>query len=215
MYYVYEWFIVDTGEIFYVGKGTKLRYRVRKHNRFFNDFIKRYKCDSRIIKHFDTESEAFEYEYIRVNELKAIGQCVCNIYEGGLGGTDSWWTDEKRKEYSEKNVMKSEEQRKRMSENNPMKNADVAKRVASKKTRPVTIGDTTYASVKEAAKDKGVITETIRKWCIKGVNSQGEKCMYTDGKIWTYKPRKNSHGNQQPSRGNVDESTSEGSTTNR
>ena len=39
MYYVYEWYVKETGEIFYVGKGTKNRYKVKKHNRFFNDFI--------------------------------------------------------------------------------------------------------------------------------------------------------------------------------
>lgn len=30
MFYVYEWFIVETGEIFYVGKGTGKRYQVKK-----------------------------------------------------------------------------------------------------------------------------------------------------------------------------------------
>ena len=32
MYYVYEWYNVDTGEILYVGKGTGNRYKV-KHGR--------------------------------------------------------------------------------------------------------------------------------------------------------------------------------------
>lgn len=27
MFYVYEWYIVETGEIFYVGKGCKNRYK--------------------------------------------------------------------------------------------------------------------------------------------------------------------------------------------
>ena len=62
MFYVYEWYVVESGEIFYVGKGTRNRYKVRKHNKFFNDFITRYNCDSRIIKEFKTEKEAFEYE---------------------------------------------------------------------------------------------------------------------------------------------------------
>ena len=92
MFYVYEWYVVESGEIFYVGKGTRNRYKVRKHNKFFNDFITRYNCDSRIIKEFKTEKEAFEYEYERINELKCIGQCVCNIYKGG---TDIWMKEEK------------------------------------------------------------------------------------------------------------------------
>lgn len=53
MYYVYEWFIVETGEVIYVGKGTGRRYKVRKHNRLFNEMIRRFECDSRIVKEFE------------------------------------------------------------------------------------------------------------------------------------------------------------------
>ena len=110
MFYVYEWYIKETGEIIYVGKGCKNRYKVRKHNRLFNEMIKRYDCESRIVKRFDSEKEAFEYEFERVFQLKCIGQCVCNINKGGAGGVTNWWTDEKREQYSKNNVMKSKEQ---------------------------------------------------------------------------------------------------------
>lgn len=180
MYYVYEWYIKDTNEVIYVGKGTKNRYKVKKHNRFFNDMIKRFDCSSRIIKEFNTEKEAFEYEYTRVNELKTIGQCVCNIYQGGTGGTTSWWNEEYKKMYSEKNVMKSEAQRKRMSKHNPMNNPDVSKKVASKKSRAVIIGDKEYSSIKEAANELNTYYDTIRNWCRKGINSKGEKCRFKD-----------------------------------
>ena len=46
MYYVYEWYVIDTNEIFYVGKGTRNRYKVRKHNKFFDDFIELSETDS-------------------------------------------------------------------------------------------------------------------------------------------------------------------------
>ena len=52
MFYVYEWFIKETNEVIYVGKGCGRRYKVTKHNKFFNDMIKRFDCDSRIIKEF-------------------------------------------------------------------------------------------------------------------------------------------------------------------
>lgn len=86
MFYVYEWFIIETGEIFYVGKGTNRRYKVRKHNKMFNEFVKRFHSNSRIIAEFSTEQEAFEYEYKRIEELREQGQCVCNIKNGGFGG---------------------------------------------------------------------------------------------------------------------------------
>ena len=62
MFYVYEWFDVKSGEIIYVGKGTKRRYKVRKHNKLFNECIAKSECDSRIIAEFSTEEEAFLYE---------------------------------------------------------------------------------------------------------------------------------------------------------
>lgn len=212
MFYVYEWFIKDTNEIFYVGKGTGNRYKVKKHNRFFNDMIKRFDCDSRIVKIFENEVDAFYFEYTHIKELQQIGQCVCNIRDGGFGGSQSWWTDEIRQHYSEYNVMKSERQRERMSKQNPMKNRDVAKKVAKSKSRAVIIDDVEYESVKQAHEMLGNAVDTIQKWCIAGINNKGQICKYKDGKIRHYKKRV--HGNQQPSHTKSDNSSVEGSTTN-
>lgn len=212
MFYVYEWFIKETGEIIYVGKGCNNRYKVRKHNRFFNDMVRRFDCESRIIKHFENEQDAFDYEYVRVHELKEIGQCVCNIYEGGTGGVKSWWTDELRKLYSEKNVMKSENQRRRMKDTNPMSNPKIAEKTNGQKRRKVTIGNTTYNSIKEAKETLGISYSNILTWSKKGKTPSGENCFIEPQK--QHWQKNNMHGNQQPSRGNVDESTTEGSTTN-
>lgn len=180
MYYVYEWFIVETGEIIYVGKGSKRRYKVTKHNKFFNEMIRRNQCDSRIIKEFEKEEDAFYYEMVRIDELKEIGQCVCNIYRGGCGGTTSWWTEERRHEYSIKNVMKSKEQRERMSKFNPMKDPNIAEKSNSKKRRPVIIGEKEFKSVYDAAKTLNVAEQTVIKWCRKGVNENFVNCRYKD-----------------------------------
>ena len=189
MYYVYEWYIKETGEIIYVGKGCRNRYKVTKHNRFFNDMIKRNECKSRIIKKFENEKDAFDYEFIRINELKEKGQCVCNIYNGGTGGSTNWWTDEMRKKYSEKNVMKSENQRERMKKNNPMSNPEIAEKTNGQKRIPVIINNKRYISIKEASKKIGVSTDTIARWCKQGHNTKGTKCFF----------EKNMQGNQQPS----------------
>ena len=178
MFYVYEWFVKESGEVFYVGKGTKNRYKVKKHNNFFNDFIKRYDCDSRIIKTFNDEQEAFSYEFERVNELKSIGQCVCNIYQGGLGGTTSWWTDEIRDSYSKNNVMKSEKQRKRMSEKNPMKNKQTVKKVTEKIKKKVCIGDRVFDGIIDVAKEYGVRDASIHYWLQRGYSSDFKPCYY-------------------------------------
>lgn len=265
MFYVYEWYIKNSGEIIYVGKGCRNRYRVTKHNRLFDEMIKRFSCESRIIQYFENEKEAFAYEYQRVNELKAIGQCVCNINKGGAGGTVGWWTDEWRAWYSENNVMRSENQRQRMALHNPMHIEEVKQKVASKKTKPVVINGEEYQSATIASKSLNVCVATIYAWCKRGYDTYGNECRYknehqkpvphmkkTHPKAATYKAVridgirfdtvkegaeyigvwsetlikaikasrkcKNhicEYDNQQPSHTNIDNSSMEGSTTNR
>lgn len=183
MFYVYEWYIVDTNEIIYVGKGTNRRYKVRKHNSLFNEMIKRFPCESRIIKTFESEKDAFQYEYQRTTELKSIGQCVCNIAKAGSGGTAERWTDEMRKEYSEKNVMKSEAQRERMSKKNPMKDPKIAKKTNDQKKRPLIIAGVEYESVNEAKKKTGHSFDAIHNWCKRGCDTEGNSCYYKDSYI--------------------------------
>ena len=178
MFYVYEWFIIDTQEVIYVGKGTGLRYKVRKHNKFFNEFIRRFNCDSRIIKEFENEEDAFAFEFDRINELKKIGQCICNIRDGGFGGETNWWTEKLRDSYSKNNVMKSTAQRKRMSENNPMKNKDISEKVNSKKRIAVIVDGVEFPSVKSVMEHYSVSASTVNNWCIKGVSPDGKKCYY-------------------------------------
>ena len=260
MYYVYEWFVVETNEVIYVGKGSGRRYKVRRHNRFFDDFIRRVPCSSRIVKTFDDEKSAFDYEFRRVCELKALGQCVCNIIFGGTGGTTSWWTDARRNEYSENNVMKSKHQRDRMRNKNPMKNPDIAKMVNAKNKKRICIGSKEYDSLISAAKEFNVGSTAVNYWLRRGYAPNREPCYYygdpipkvilnkgskagkpvivdgvkydtvkdaaryigTDPSILikSIKAGKECKGhvcrydNQQPSRGNTDKSTSEGSTTN-
>lgn len=187
MFYVYEWYIVDTGEIIYVGKGIRNRYKCRKHNRIFEEFLKRYNCDSRIVKYFEKEEDAFLYEAEHMAELKEKGYCVCNIQKGGFGGENKIWTEEKRREYSEHNVMKADYQRKRMSENNPMRNKATAKKVADKISRKVCIGEAIYTSGIEAAKAYNVTPQAISYWLKRGYSPNHEACYYYGDEIPSFK----------------------------
>lgn len=198
MYYVYEWFIKGTNEVIYVGKGTNKRYKVRKHNQFFDDIIKRYPCDSRIVKEFDNEADAFAYEYEYINKKKAIGECVCNIHKGGFGGTTEWWTEDLREKYSQYNVMKSENQRKRMREKNPMQNKAVAAKTNAQKRRQVIIGSIEYDSVKSAMSAYGVCYDTIASWCRKGININGEQCRFKDQAQVNFKGKRYNKGGCRP-----------------
>lgn len=193
MFYVYEWYIIETGEVVYVGKGCKNRYKVRNHNRFFNDIITRFDCSSRIIRCFDSEEDAFAFEYDRINEMQKIGQCKCNIRNGGFGGETKSWTAEKREQYSKNNVMHSKNQRERMSKNNPMKNPEVAYRVNQKNKRKVIINGDLYNSVKEAASELNVSSYTISNWCKRGYDINGNPCRYHDEPQKQYPESKKLH----------------------
>ena len=84
-YYVYEWFIKDTGEVFYVGKGCRERWRTRKReNRFFMSMLEKHDCDVRKIKENLTEEEAFalEIEMIKYYREKTNFR-LTNILDGG------------------------------------------------------------------------------------------------------------------------------------
>lgn len=270
MFYVYEWFIKETGEVIYVGKGSKKRYLSKQHNSTFKELIRRFDCKSRIVAEYEKEEDAFQKEFDYVNELKSIGQCVCNIRKGGYGGSSvngktQRWTEEERQKYSEYNVMKSAKQRKRMSEYNPMKNPEIAEKVNCKKRFPIVVGDKRYSSAKELANVCKRTETAIYGWVKRGYTPWGESCFYekdgenkhwrelynqrhatnnvkviVDDKVFnsyadacvylnTYWRKLKKHisenkplnghicmyANQQPSRGNSDKSTTEGSTTNK
>ena len=182
MFYVYEWFVVDTNEIFYVGKGTKKRYlQTTKRNQIFNRYLKSANCSSRIIKTFETEQEAFEYENARIVELKSKKLAKANLDNGGNGGVNFAWTDEMREYKSIYNPMKRKEQRIRMSMNNPMKNKAVQNKVKRSHQIAVIIDGKEYASIIEAQKSLNVCHDTITKWCKKGITIDGKLCKYKDG----------------------------------
>lgn len=199
MYYVYEFYIIDTNEIIYVGKGKGRRYKVKsQRNQLLTEMLKRFKCDSRIVKTFDNEKEAYNFEYDYIKIMKSKGKCVCNIYNGGAGGSGEYWTDELRQEYSKKNVMKSEKQRERMRKHNPMKNPEIAAKTNALKRKPVIVGDVEYPSVKIACQTLNVTSEAIASWCKKGINRKGEKCHYKGQEQVIFKDKRYNKGGCRP-----------------
>lgn len=86
-YYVYEWYNIETGEVFYVGKGRKGRARViANRNRYFKRYYKKYKCDVRIIFNSLSNEESYSKEIEIIAYYKSIGQCKTNITDGGEAG---------------------------------------------------------------------------------------------------------------------------------
>lgn len=86
-YYVYEWYNIDTGEIFYVGKGTKNRYcQISGRNQFFLDYFNSHNCSSRKIYTNLSEEEAYcmERKIIKFYRENSTFR-LTNICDGGEG----------------------------------------------------------------------------------------------------------------------------------
>lgn len=62
-FYVYVWFIVSTGEIFYIGKGSGRRYKsLSSRSHRFMKVLEEHECSSRIVQFFDNEDDALSKE---------------------------------------------------------------------------------------------------------------------------------------------------------
>lgn len=87
-FYVYIWFIKESHKVFYVGKGSGNRATSMKdRNPYFKNIRKNYECDYEIVKYFDSESDAYEYEKHLGLEYKAKGEAWCCFV---LGQTDKF-----------------------------------------------------------------------------------------------------------------------------
>lgn len=180
-FYVYEWFNINTNEVFYVGKGCgKRAFETKKRNKIFLKYYETYPCDVRLVFQDLSEEEAFKQEKILTDFYKKKDQCQANLADAGYGGVSQVWTPELKQYWSENNPMKQEEQRLRMSIYNPMKNPEVAKKVGQTKKRAVIINGVKYDGLVDAAKDLQVCTDTILTWVKQGHNSKGEPCRYAD-----------------------------------
>lgn len=81
-YYVYEWYRKSDDHVFYVGKGSGHRIydtSKTKRNVYFCRFIKKYKCDCRVVKDNLTEHEAYVLENYICKQRQKNGECECNI----------------------------------------------------------------------------------------------------------------------------------------
>lgn len=93
-YFVYAHRRVDTGEIFYIGKGTTKKgypycraFDAKKRNVHWNRIVARHEFFAEVVMTFSEEELAFdlERELIRHFGRSSIGGVLCNIEQGGQG----------------------------------------------------------------------------------------------------------------------------------
>lgn len=86
MAYVYGHYKVDTGELFYIGKGTgKRAWSKKKRNRYWYDVVANHEYEVRIIEDDLTEEQAFSREKELIAEAGLDN--LVNMAEGGEGCT--------------------------------------------------------------------------------------------------------------------------------
>ena len=88
-FYVYEWFITKTKEVFYVGKGCGNRYKnIYRRNKFFKDILKTHECEVRKVYINLTEKEAFLKEIELIKFYKEnTNYRLTNQTDGGEGAS--------------------------------------------------------------------------------------------------------------------------------
>lgn len=98
MFYLYEHCRVDTGIVFYVGKGTRNRLTAeRDRNRHWRNIVN--KCGGfEAKKTFESADEELVLlaEVERIDQLKRLGYKLCNITDGGEGTSGMVHTLESR-----------------------------------------------------------------------------------------------------------------------
>ncbi len=88
-YYIYVWYIKDTKEVFYVGRGHGDRFKtLKKRSKYFYKYYDNYECESAIIMGNLTYDESIEAEIEIIEYFKVIGMAKANIHNGGKFGGD-------------------------------------------------------------------------------------------------------------------------------
>lgn len=99
-YYVYIYYVIDTNEVFYVGKGTKNRAFTGKRNKFCEDMKSSHEWSVHIIEDNMSESEAFDLEIKLIKEFKNKGR-LTNQTDGGDGISGYIMTEEVKNKISQ------------------------------------------------------------------------------------------------------------------
>ncbi|CAH2466771.1 MULTISPECIES: hypothetical protein [Bacillus cereus group] len=99
-YYVYEWFVTNTNEVFYVGKGRSKRYKDKNRDDIFKNIQEKLSVDTRIVYSNLSEEESLEKESELAIQRFFEGNTLINRITP-FSIPNIYWVVEKRLGYSE------------------------------------------------------------------------------------------------------------------
>jgi len=102
IHYVYVHFTKDTLEPFYIGKGKGLRrFKTNSRNRWWKYKVAKHGFVSDILKEFNTNKEALEYEIEMIAFFKSEGIKLVNLSLGGEGSCGVKASEETKRKIGE------------------------------------------------------------------------------------------------------------------
>jgi hypothetical protein len=85
-FYTYAHINKVTNKIFYIGKGSKNRYKsIHRRSKHWNSIVEKYGFTAEILANWNTEKEAFEHEKVLIACFKDLGYVLANKTDGGEG----------------------------------------------------------------------------------------------------------------------------------
>lgn len=102
-FYTYFHTRLDTGEVFYVGKGTGRRaWAKTNRNKWWTAIVQKCGYEVQIAARWKDESEAFEHEKFLIKCLRETGRNLVNLSDGGEGVSGIKYSVEERARSSER-----------------------------------------------------------------------------------------------------------------
>jgi hypothetical protein len=177
-YYVYEHRRKDTGEIFYIGKGSRLRTQLHTRansrngrNIVWNRIVNKHDFITTVVAEFFKEEDAFnhECELIKSYGRRNKGGILCNLTDGGEGAYGNIISIETRQKISASNKGRkvSDKTKLRLSIVNTGKiQSEETKAKLSKINLGKTLPKETRKKISEGLKGRVISTETKVKLSI-------------------------------------------------
>jgi len=95
MFYIYEHLRLDNKVPFYIGKGCNDRaYWKKRNNKGWNNIVNKVGFEPKILKYFDDENDALDYEHMLIKKYREEGIELVNQTKYSSGGKKWAYTDE-------------------------------------------------------------------------------------------------------------------------